>query len=153
MTLRRTIFLFAALAASTGLSLAGEAAAQVATQETYQLAQVAGQQLPVVTEESGDCRDELHAATLTLGTDGRWTLVTTEQEICPQETEEEEDTEEGTYTLEGETIRFMDSDGETPVDDGDDTELEVDDLVQGTRTGEGLTVRVADGETELVFRR
>ena len=149
----RTFFLFASLTASAALWSASDVEAQVAAQVTYQLAQVAGQPLPVVTEQTDDCRDELIRATLTLETDGRWTLVTTENEICGQETEEEEDTEDGTYTIEGETIRFLDDDGDTPQDDGNDAELEVDDLVQGTRTADGLTVRVADGDTELTFRR
>ena len=146
--------LLTALAPLLAVSLAGgQASAQVAAEETFHLAQVSGQALPVVTEENGDCRDELGAATLTLHTDGRWTLTTTEREVCAGATEEEEDREEGRYTIEGETIRFSDEEGDTPEDDGDDTELEVDDLVQGTRSADGLTVRVADGETELQFRR
>ncbi len=149
----RTLFLAAALTVGAAFWTAGDAAAQVAAQETYQLTQVAGQPLPAVVEESGNCRDELTGATLTLNPDGTWTLVTTENEICGAQTEEEGDTEDGTYTIEGETIRFLDDDGDVPQDDGNDSELEVDDLVQATRTAEGLTVRVADDDTELRFRR
>lgn len=100
----RTLFLAAALTVGAAFWTAGDAAAQVAAQETYQLTQVAGQPLPAVVEESGNCRDELTGATLTLSPDGTWTLVTTENEICGAQTEEEGDTEDGTYTIEGETI-------------------------------------------------
>ena len=146
--------LVAAMATSAVLAISpGDAAAQVSAQETWQLAEVAGAALPVVTEENEDCRDELHSATLTLHTDGRWTLVTTEREVCGQNSEDDEDTEEGRYTVEGDVIRFTDEDGEPAQDDGDDSELEVDDLVQATRTADGLLVRVADDGTELRFRR
>lgn len=146
--------ILASLIAAAGVALSAEgAAAQVASTETYQLAQVAGQALPVVTEEHDECRDELHAATLTLETDGTWSLVTTEREVCGQDVDEDEDREDGRYTIQGETIRFTDDDGDAPQADGDPNELEVDDLVEATRTADGLTVRVADDDTELTFRR
>lgn len=141
------------VATAAVLLTAGGAGAQVASQETYQLAQVAGQALPVVTEENGDCRDELSAATLTLDTDGTWTLVTTEREVCGQDVDEDEDREDGRYTVDGQTIHFTDDDGNVATADGDDSELEVDDLVHATRTADGLTVQVADGDTQLQFRR
>lgn len=153
MKITHSTLLASFVAAAAVAGTADGAAAQVATEETYQLAQVAGQALPVVTEENDECRDELAAATLTLATDGTWTLVTTEREVCGQESDEDEDQEDGRYTVAGQTIHFTDDDGDTPTADGDDSELEVDDLVEGTRTADGLTVRVADGNTQLQFRR
>lgn len=150
-----TTMTITAVAGATLIAAAGlnPAAADAVQEEVFQLVQVAGQNLPVVTEENGDCRDELLAATLTLHAGQRWTLVTQEREVCGDQADDDEDREEGTYAVDGETIRFMDEDGDLPQDDGDDSELEIDDLLEGVRTDTGLTVRVVDGETELQFSR
>jgi hypothetical protein len=153
MNFTRTTLLLGLLAPGATASSLPEAAAQAPVDESYRLVQVAGQPLPVVTEQSGECRDELLAATLTLHGDGTWTLLTTEREVCGTTTEEEEDREEGRYTADGQALRFLDENGKPAVDDGDDSELEVDDLLDGTRSAEGLVVRAADGETELRFVR
>src|SRR5690606_5266842 len=139
--------------AAAGFFGPAEAAAQVSTEETWQLARVGEQALPVVTEEHGECRDELHGATLTLHTDGRWTLVETKREVCGGDTDEDVDTDDGRYTISGDEIHFTDDDGDPNRADSDDDELEIDDLVHGARTTEGLTIRVADGDTELHFTR
>ena len=138
------------------LALAAAAAsAQVPGQaEVYRLAEVEGRALPVVIEQEGDCRDELLGATLTLAADGEWTLVTQEREVCGDRVEEDEEREEGRYTAEGQTVRFLDEDGEAEEDDRDDEgpELDVEDLTVGTRSAGALSVRLEDGRT-AVFRR
>jgi hypothetical protein len=152
---RRTIATLAILAASAGTT-ALVARAQTAAQEVFQLVGVAGQPLPVLLEEDGDCREELLSATLTLETDGRWVLATNEREACGDDIESDEDQEDGTYAVEGQTLRFLDDDGDAPdaddADDDDDQEIDVDDLTTGTRSGGDLVVRLADGSTDLQFR-
>lgn len=137
---------------------AASAAAQEApSSDTYRLVEVAGVALPAVLEEGNACREEVLAGTLTLEADGRWTLVTSEREVCGDAVEEEEEREDGTYEVDGDAIRFLDDDeGENDEPEGDDDdagEIELEDLGSGTRTDGGLTIRLEDGETVLVFRR
>jgi hypothetical protein len=150
---RRTFATIAILAASAGTT-ALVARAQTAAQEVFQLVTVAGQPLPVLLEEDGDCREELLSATLTLETDGRWVLATNEREVCGNDTETDEDQDDGTYAVEGQSLRFLNDDGDAPDadDDDDDEDIEVDELATGTRSGGDLVVRLADGSTDLQFR-
>ena len=137
------------------MALAGIAVAQDAAQaETYRLVDVSGGALPVLVEQDGDCRDELLSGTLTLADDGTWVLVTQEREVCGDRVEEDEEREEGRYTMDGQTVRFLDEDGEAEEHEEEDAgEIEVDDLSVGTRSADGLAVRLADGQTVLAFRR
>lgn len=61
--------------------------------------------------------------------------------------------EEGRYTVQGQTVRFLDEDGEPEEDDRDDDtqDLDVDDLTVGTRSAGALSVRLMGGQT-VVFR-
>ena len=153
---RTNLLALAAVAAGAFAFDAAPASAQaVSAEETYRLVQVAGTALPTVVEEDDDgCREEVLAGTLTLETDGDWKLVTRERETCGNDVEEEEDTEEGEYRIEGSAIRFVEEDDDDDDDDADETEdVDLDDLATGTRTSDGLTITLEDGETTLVFRR
>lgn len=136
---------------------ASAAAQEAPSPATYRLVEVAGGALPAVLEEADACREEVLGGTLTLEADGRWTLVTTEREVCGDAVEEEEEREDGTYEVDGDAIRFLDDDvdeSDDPEDGADDAgEIELEDLSSGTRTDAGLTIRLEDGETVLVFRR
>lgn len=151
----RTATLILAGLAYGVLGTAAPAAAQAASQdETFRLIQVAGKALPAVIEEEDGCREEVVSGTLTLKADGIWILVTQEREVCGDRVEEEEEREEGKYSIEGSSIRFVDddSDGDAEEDDTDD-DLDLDDMTTGTRTAEGLTVRLKGSDAVLVFRR
>lgn len=132
---------------------AGEASAQVSSTEVYRLSRIGDQDLPVVVEQSGDCRDEVQAATLTLNTDGRWLLETQEQQICGESTSTDTDSEDGRYHIQGETIHFMDDDGEPIPADDDPDEIELERLREATRTENGLRVVIADDDAVLEFTR
>ena len=125
---------------------ANEAEAQ--QNETWRLTQVNGAALPAVTDTDDDgCREEVTAGTLTLESDGRWTLEVREREVCASNTEEETEKEDGRYSVQADAIAFTDDDGDT--EDGYD----VDDIAHGARAGSTLTVRTGGGETTLVFQR
>ena len=129
------------------------AGAQVPTQErTYRLTTVAGRALPAVVEEENGCREEILAATLTLETGGRWVLVSTEREVCGSSTEQEEEREAGTYTLDGAALRFARTDDDDDDEGASETDIEVDEMSSGMITGGELTVRLRDERTVLVFR-
>ena len=129
---------------------AGEAAAQ----ETWQLAQINGSALPFVTDQDDDgCREEVVSGTLTLGTDGRWTLATNEREVCGDKVEEETEEEDGRFSADGDALRFTDEDDDDDSSDDDDDGDDFDDLANGTRAGNTLTVRSGDGSTTVVFQR
>lgn len=151
----RTATLILAGLAYGVLGTAAPAAAQAASQdETFRLIQVAGKALPAVIEEEDGCREEVVSGTLTLKADGIWILVTQEREVCGDRVEEEDEREEGKYSIEGSLIRFVDDDcdGDADEDDTDD-DLDLDDMTTGTRTAEGLTVRLKGSDAVLVFRR
>lgn len=139
-------------ALGTAASVAGQAVSQ---DETFSLIEVAGKALPAVIEEEDSCREEVVSGTLTLKADGIWILVTQEREVCGDRVEEEEEREEGKYSIEGSSIQFVDddNDGDAEEDDTDDDDLELDDMTTGTRTAEGLTVRLKGSDAVLVFRR
>ena len=151
----RTATLILAGLAYGVLGTAAPAAAQAASQdETFRLIQVAGKALPAVIEEEDGCREEVVSGTLTLKADGIWILVAQEREVCGDRVEEEDEREEGKYSIEGSLIRFVDDDcdGDADEDDTDD-DLDLDDMTTGTRTAEGLTVRLKGSDAVLVFRR
>lgn len=130
----------------------GYAATPADAQETFQLAEVNGEALPALLEQEDDgCREELLSATLILTQGGEWSLVSTQQEICGDDTDLDEDEDSGTYAAQGDGLTFFDDDGDSPTAD-DDAEIEVEELQIGTRNGNELTVTLADGETELLFR-
>ena len=134
-------------AASSGASL-GEV--------RYRLVQVAGRTLPAMVEQELRCKEEVMEGALTLRDDGRWVLETAIRETCGNRVTHERDTDDGTFTREGGTIRFLDDDGEVPSDGGWNvrTDIDLEDLVTGALAGDGtLTAQLADERTTLVFRR
>jgi len=151
MTNRTKVLPLALLA--TGAALVMGAGPWRPVQENFRLISVAGKSLPVVVEQEGECREELQSAMLTLDTNGKWSLVVTEKEICGTNQDNEEEREHGTYKANGTTVQFFDENGKPTVPDADDGELDVADLREGTRSSDGLTVRLADGKTDLIFRK
>jgi hypothetical protein len=132
------------------------AAAQVAAAGTrYSLVEVAGARLPAETEKEWRCREEVTGGTLSLREDGHWLLETATREICGDRTEEDRDTDDGTYRTEGSTLHFLDDDGrESSAGWGLENEVDLDDLRTGTLTPDGtLTIRLANDKHTLVFRR
>ncbi len=138
--------------------------------ETWQLAEVNGMALPALIEQDGEnCREEVTSGSLTLESDGGWTLVTQEREVCGDKVEEDSEEEDGRYSTQGVTVTFTEGDDDTDDDDADDDDTDdddaddddgddddrgdADDLASGTRSGSTLTVRLEDGNTVLLFRR
>jgi hypothetical protein len=121
----------------------------------YALVEVAGNRLPAETEKGLRCREEVTAGTLSLSGDGRWLLETATREICGDRTEDDRDTDDGTYRAEGSTFHFLDDDGrENTGDWGLDREIDLDDLRTGTLAQDGtLSIRLASDKHTLVFRR
>jgi hypothetical protein len=111
--------------------------------------------LPTTIERELRCQEDVTAGTLSLSQDGRWLLETITREVCGDRTEEDSDREHGTYTTEGQSLRFLDDDGRENRDsslalESDD---DLDDLSTGTMAADGsLTVKLADG-TPLLFRK
>jgi hypothetical protein len=130
-------------------------AAAMAAITRYTLVEVAGSSLPAQTEKEWRCREEVTAGTLSLRADGRWLLETASRETCGDRTEEDRDTDDGTYRAEGSTLHFLDDDGrQSDAGWGLDRDIDLDDLRTGTLAGDGtLTVRLADDKQTLVFRR
>ena len=152
---RTKLLALASIAVSAIAIDATPASAQaVSAEETYRLVQVSGTALPALVEADDDgCREEILAGTLTLETDGDWELTLSERETCGDDVEQDEDTEEGEYRVEGSTIRFVENDDDDDDDAEEDGDRDLDDLATGTRTGDGLTVTLGDGETVLRVRR
>lgn len=122
----------------------------------YTLVEVGGNALPALVEKELRCREEVTDGALTLRDDGHWLLETTTREVCGDRTEEDRDTDDGTYSAQGATLRFLDDEGRVPSDDGwgIGTDIDLDELASGTLAGDGgLKVQLADGRTTLVFRR
>ena len=118
--------------------------------ETFRLTEVGGRPLPVAYPEEPGCTEEIRSATLELGADGGWEMTMTKRETCGDAVEEDEDVEEGTYTVAGQSYRFT-----SPRGDGvapSPGEIEIENLAEGTREGDVLTARLEDGTT-VVFRR
>lgn len=146
------IAIAALAAAGMGVTATAFAQGRTAAAEVYRLTEVNGGALPVVVEQDERCREELLGGTLTLETDGRWRLMTQEREVCGADVEAEEESEDGIFTREGQTIRFLEEDGE-PNDDEGDEGIDAENLSVGTVAGGALTVRLADGATTLTFRQ
>jgi len=122
---------------------------------TYTLVQVGTDTLPATIEKEWRCRDEVTAGTLSLRQDGRWLLETATREVCGDRIEQDQDTDDGTYTTRGQTLAFLDDDSRENDDRGWSigTDIDLDELETGTLASDGtLTVKLADG-TALVFRR
>lgn len=149
----------AAIFAVAPMAAATHASAQVAQPETWRLADIDGSPMPAVVDIEDDCAETIAAATLTLDANGEWTLIWTEQETCGGEIEDEDEDERerGRYTVDGQTVRFLDEDGEAgeedDSDDEDEVDVDIEELSVGTRSAATLTVRLRDGQTNLVFRR
>lgn len=116
--------------------------------EVFRLTEVGGQPLPVSYPEEDGCEEEILGATLFLEADGEWELELRKREICGEEVEDDEDEEEGTYTVDGSTYRFVGPEDGTPGPG----EIEIESLREGRLAGDVLTARLADGTT-VVFRR
>jgi hypothetical protein len=119
----------------------------------YRLVTVGGKALPATVEQGIACREDVTAASLTLNADSTWVLETSTREVCGGRTETDSDSDGGRYTIEGQTIRFLDDDG-TPEDEDDDSDDDLDDLTSGRfAAGGSLTAKIDDGQTMLVFNR
>ena len=112
--------------------------------ETFALLEVGGDPLPVTYPEEDGCEEELMDATLSLGADGEWELRMTKREMCGDAVEEDEDGEEGTYTVDGSSYTFESPQGSPG---GSPDELEIEHMAEGTLEGDVLTVRLRDGTT------
>jgi hypothetical protein len=140
-----------------GHAQTAETAAQPASPAVtgYTLVQVGDDTLPARVEKEWRCHEDVTAGTLSLRQDGRWLLETTTREVCGDRVEEDHDTDDGTYTTQGQTLRFLDDDGRENTDRGwgIGTDIDLDELRTGTLASDDtLTVNLADG-TPLVFRR
>ena len=160
MTIVQTrLFSMGFLTAALTLAAGSPARAQAAgSDRTFQLATVNGAQLPALVEEEDGCREELVSATLVLSATGRWTLTAEERETCGNDVKLDKDTDIGMFRITGETVQFMDIDGDIPETRQASaarapTDIEVDELSVGTLSGNTLNVRLTDGHTVLVFRQ
>jgi hypothetical protein len=146
----RNLMLALILTAAAGT----DARAQSPAPTRYALVEVGGKALPTAIEKELRCREDVTAGTLSLSQDGRWLLETVTREICGDRTEEDSDRDHGTYTTEGQALRFLDEDGRESHDSGwggmDD---DLDEFKTGTMAADGsLTIKLADG-TPLLFRK
>jgi hypothetical protein len=139
---------------SVGFPSAGAAPASVPDTTRYRLVEVAGNALPAQIEQEWGCREDVTAGTLILTGDGRWHLESATRETCGGRSEEERDSEFGTYTWTGSALTFLDEDGHSESDrEWGDKDIDLDELASGSRAPDGaLRVKLADGRTTLVFR-
>lgn len=144
-------FIFMALALAVGL-LVGDAPDARAQERdvvgTYELVRIDSQTLPVVTERSRRCVEEVVSGTLRLEVNGEWEFDYLERKTCGNDVDEDLEDEDGGYIVRGGTIIFSD---DTERYDPDD--LDVDELGTGVLNGNELRVILEDGRTELIFRR
>ncbi len=134
---------------AAGLTFAAaDARAQAPAAGAYTLQQVNGQELPVVTETTDDCRDDILSGTLTLEANGEWQLEYVERETCGADIEEDQEREDGSYTVDGQTVLFSDD-----TDAFEANDLDIDELGTATLNGNELSVTLQDGQTVLVFRK
>jgi hypothetical protein len=146
------------LAAAGGL-VPAQAFAQIPTAAVgvYQLTEVDAAPLPALVDVEGDCREELVSASLTLHANGQWTLASIDRETCDGQMDENRETEDGWFTVEGSTITFLDEDGDLPRDRTPTPghvrgKLDIEHLGTGTLAGDVLTIRLEEGAI-AVFRR
>lgn len=138
--MRRT----ATILLSFSIAVAATACGGEEPAETFALMEIGGETLPVTYPEEDGCEEEVLDATLSLEADGEWDLHMTKREICGEAFEEDEDEEEGTYTIDGSSYTFespQTSPGAAPG------EIEIEEMVEGTLEGDVLTVRLRDGTT------
>ncbi|MGH7461758.1 MAG: hypothetical protein ACREMA_12130 [Longimicrobiales bacterium] len=129
-----------------GLTLASQAAGQAPGK--YRLVEVSGVQLPAVVELDNGCREEVDAASLTVESNGLWHFQASGREVCGDKTETETATDHGRWTMEGSTVRFIESDNDNG--DGDDDDIDVH---SGTLSGNTLRVRIGNSDRVLSFRK
>lgn len=128
----------------------GQAQAQSSVVGTWELVAIAGDSLPAVIDQDGDCREEIVSATLTIAPDSTWRLESVERDICSNSTKEEKEQDKGRYHANENSVEFLDSAGKSQKDeDGDD----LDDLSAGTLEGDTLTVQLGKLDKRLTFRR
>lgn len=135
---------------SLSITVAATACGGEEPAEMFTLTDIGGQPLPVTYPEEAGCQEELLSATLSLEADGEWDMNMTKREICGDAVEEDEDEEEGSYTVNGSSYAF-----ESPqVSAGGNNagEIEIEQMQQGTLEGDVLTVQLRDG-TVLRFQR
>ena len=132
------ILALAALASGAGAQAAG----------TYKLTEVAGDELPAVIEEEEGCRGEVNSATLTLDAKGHWTLRSKSKEICGSRVENESDSDHGSYTVTGNTVRFTDMENDKGKKEKEDA---LEELGEGTLEGNTLRIRIGSSDRFLVF--
>lgn len=144
-TTKRWILLSAGLLAA---ACAGNGNAEPG--ERFRLTEVGGRPLPVSYPEEQGCTEEIRSATLELEADGEWEMTMTKREVCGDRVEDDEDVEEGTYTVTGQTYRFRSPRGDAGAPGPG--EIEIESLAEGTLDGDVLTARLEDGTT-VVFRR
>lgn len=141
----------AGFAALTGMLVSACAGTQESgPTQVFQLSEVGGQPLPVSYPEEQGCTEEILAATLELEADGEWEMRMTKREVCGETVEEDDDVEEGTYTVEGDVYRFVGPSGDSGS--ASPGEIEIEGLVEGRLVDGVLTARLKDGST-VVFRR
>ncbi len=136
-------FLAAGLSATAGVAQSPHAG-------TYELVDIAGNALPAVVETTDDCTEEVTSAQLVLEADWTFRLEVNERETCGTDVEEDVETEEGVFTMDGETILF---DIDEDPDDDDSTEIELDQLLSATVDGDMLHVTVRDTDAMVMFRK
>ena len=144
-----------AQAADSSARSAASAAPAAPDTTRYRLVDVGGKALPAQVEKEWRCREDVTAGTLTLTGDGRWHLESATRETCGDRTEEDRDSEHGTYTRTGAALTFLDDDGRAESDGSRDRDgdIDLDDLKSGALAADGaLRVQLADGRTTLLFR-
>lgn len=144
------VLVCAAGAALTAMVPSASAGRNGATAE-YRLMSVDGKALPVLLGTDDGCKEFVTAATLTMA-DGKWTLKQDERHECPSGNRTESDSESGKYTVEGNTITFMDEEGKRNTGGKPDDDIDLDELDQGTLSGNTLTVRLKEGQS-VVFQQ
>jgi hypothetical protein len=117
---------------------------------TWELVQVSGKALPAVLEVEGDCREEVVSAVLTLNADNTWKLERIERDVCGTKVEEESETDDGRYQVNGTTIQMLDGKGKSQADEAGD---DLDDFSTGTLQANTMTVKLGKTENVVTFRK
>jgi hypothetical protein len=125
--------------------------AQPAPAGEYKLAMVDTVNLPALISEANNCRDEVTDATLTFGTDNTWRVTANVRRTCGTEVTTETATEEGKFTVSGDTIDFDPGDAEQQ--DTDPNKVKWTELATGTIKDNEITVKLEEDRKTLVFRK
>ena len=155
-----------ALAACATSDTAADAAPPDDVAGTYALVAINGQDLPVYVGSYEGCDEYAAEGTLELSADGRYTFRSTMREDCAASSELESGTEQeselGTYTVDGRTVRLREEARERAAlnryeDDGGNTDgrdIPVEDLGgTGRVEGDRLTVGLKQTDDTVTFRR